>query len=69
MKLFIGYIVIAVGTLLVRLVLIITIPYEVSIISSQTMLMDLILLLIYIELLESFLRNGKAKWFLKKTVK
>ena len=69
MKLFTGYIVIAIGTLLVRLVLTTIMPFEVFIISSQTMLIDFILLIIYVGLLEYLLRNGKAKWFLKKTVK
>jgi hypothetical protein len=61
--------VIEIGTLLVRLVLAIIIPAEFLSVYRQTMVLDLIVLFIYIELLNYFLRNGKAIWFLKKSVK
>ena len=58
-----------IGTFLIKLVLSIINPSEVLKINSHLMVLDLIAFFIYMELIEFLLRNGKGKWFLKKSVK
>ncbi len=68
-KFFIGLIAVMVGTFSIKFTLSLRNPSEVMKIYSELMVLDLVLFLIYMEILEFLLRKDKAKWFLKKSLK
>jgi hypothetical protein len=66
-KLSVGIFAILIVHFLVALIFIIITPEEVIKINQVLGLVDFILLLIYMELIEYLLRNGKMTWFLKRS--
>lgn len=67
-KFSVGIIAILILHFLISLSFVVIIPENIVGVNQMLGVLDFILLIIYMELLESLLRKGKAIWFLKKIV-